>query len=87
MFHPIGGIERAWSMAFEHGVRDVKLGDLLGRRSPALQAAIPSEYSDRFSRSHTWPRKNTRSAPTTTAAIATMYSARASHGRRYRGPP
>jgi hypothetical protein len=48
MFRPVGGVERAWSMAFEHGVRDVKLGDLLGRSSPALQAAIVRTYGDSF---------------------------------------
>jgi hypothetical protein len=48
MFRPVGGVERAWSMAFEHGVRDVKLGDLLGPTSPALQAAIVKTYGDSF---------------------------------------
>lgn len=48
MFRPVAGVERAWSMAFEHGVHDVKLGDLLGRSSPALQAAIFKSYGDSF---------------------------------------
>lgn len=47
-FHLAGGVERAWSMSFEHGVRDTRLGDLLGRSSPALQAAILRGYADAF---------------------------------------
>jgi hypothetical protein len=47
-FRRARGVERAWSMSFEHGVRDVKVGDLLGRSSPALQAAILRQYSDQF---------------------------------------
>lgn len=47
-FQPLGGVERAWSMAFERDVRDVKLGDLLVRSSPALQAAVVEGYADTF---------------------------------------
>lgn len=47
-FHSVGGVERAWSMAFERDVRDVKLGDLLGRSSPSLQAAILKGYANTF---------------------------------------
>ena len=50
LFHPSGGVQYAWSISFDSGaVRDVKLGDLLGRRSAALQAAIFTEYADNFS--------------------------------------
>lgn len=47
-FRPAGGIERAWSMAFEQHVRDVKVGDLLGRSSASLQAAVRKTYGDTF---------------------------------------
>jgi hypothetical protein len=47
LFRRSHGILRAWSIAFERGpVRDVKLGDLLGRRSAALQRAVRSQYAD-----------------------------------------
>ena len=48
IFRPVGGVEHAWSIAFERDVRDVKLGDLLGRSSNALQAAVSKSYGDRF---------------------------------------
>ena len=48
IFRPAGGVERAWSIAFERDVRDTKLGDLLGRRPPALQRAVAKRYADRF---------------------------------------
>ena len=49
VFRPISGVERAWSVAFERGpVRDVKLGDLLGRSSVSLQRAVRSRYADAF---------------------------------------
>lgn len=39
----------AWSIAFDSGsVRDVKIGDLRGRRSGSLQAAILAGYGDAF---------------------------------------
>ena len=44
----MGGVERAWSIAFERDVRDVKLGDLLGRSSASLQAAVSKGYADAF---------------------------------------
>jgi len=50
LFHPSGGVQHAWSISFDRGpVRDVDLGDLLGRRSGALQAAILARYADTFS--------------------------------------
>jgi len=50
LFHPSGGVQYAWSISFDRGpVRDVELGDLLGRRSRALQAAILAQYPDAFS--------------------------------------
>jgi hypothetical protein len=49
IFRPIGGVERASSIVFERGpVRDVKLGDLLGRSSPTLQSAVLKGYGDTF---------------------------------------
>lgn len=48
IFRPSGGVERAWSIAFEQHVRDVKLGDLLGRDSTALQTAIRKGYANTF---------------------------------------
>jgi hypothetical protein len=49
LFRSVGGAERAWSIALERGpVRDVKLGDLLSRNSPALQTAILKTYADSF---------------------------------------
>lgn len=49
IFHRSGGVKRAWSIAFEQGpVRDAKIGDLLGRSSPSLQAAILAHYGDTF---------------------------------------
>ena len=47
-FRRMGGVRRAWSLAFERDVRDVKLGDLLGRSSPELQRAIREEYAGVF---------------------------------------
>ena len=47
-FRPSGGVERAWSMAFERRVRDVRIGDLLGRSSASLQAAVRKAYADTF---------------------------------------
>lgn len=50
IFRPIGGVERAWSVAFERGpVRDVKIGDLLSRKSAALQTAVLRHYKSMFS--------------------------------------
>jgi hypothetical protein len=49
IFRPNGLVERAWSIVFERGpVRDVSLGDLLGRSSPTLQAAILKTYANSF---------------------------------------
>lgn len=48
IFRPVGGVERAWSIAFERDVRDVKLGSLLGRGSASLQAAVSRGYADTF---------------------------------------
>jgi len=48
LFRPSGGGARAWSIAFERGVRDVKLGDLLGRSSAALQRTVRTGYGDVF---------------------------------------
>ena len=49
LFRRRGGVQYAWSIAFHHVVvRDVKIGDLLGRRSGALQAAILAQYGDTF---------------------------------------
>jgi hypothetical protein len=48
ILRPRGGVERAWSIVFEQRVRDVKLGDLLGRSSTTLQAAISRGYADTF---------------------------------------
>ena len=42
------GVRRAWSLAFERGVRDVKLGDLLARSSIGLQQAIRAGYRGTF---------------------------------------
>ena len=47
-FHPSRGVERAWSIGFEQRVRDVKLGDLLGRTSAALQAGVRNAYGATF---------------------------------------
>lgn len=48
LFRQSGDIERAWSIAFEQHVRDVKLGDLLGRSSRAFQAAVRRTYANAF---------------------------------------
>ena len=49
IFRPVGGVERAWSIAFERGpVRDVKLGDLVGRSPLAFQRAMRVSYADTF---------------------------------------
>jgi hypothetical protein len=49
IFHRSGGVQRAWSIAFERSpVRDLKLGDVLARSSTSLQAAILSRYGDNF---------------------------------------
>ena len=49
VFHRSGGVQYAWSIVFRHvAVRDVKIGDLLGRRSRSLQAAIVAGYGDIF---------------------------------------
>jgi hypothetical protein len=49
VFHRSGGVQYAWSIVFHRVVvRDVKIGDLLGRRSGALQAAILARYGDTF---------------------------------------
>jgi hypothetical protein len=48
IFHPSGGVQRAWSIVFERGpVRDLKVGDLL-QRSTALQKAILTKYGTTF---------------------------------------
>jgi hypothetical protein len=49
IFHRSGGVQHAWSIAFERGpIRDAKLGDLLARSSASLQAAILARYADVF---------------------------------------
>lgn len=48
LFRRSGGTERAWSIVFERGVSDVKLGALLSRTSAALQAAVGSQYGAAF---------------------------------------
>jgi hypothetical protein len=49
VFHRSGGVQYAWSIVFHRVVvRDVKIGDLLRRRSRALQAAILARYGDTF---------------------------------------
>lgn len=49
IFRRSGGVQHAWSIAFERGpLRDAKLGDLLGRSSSSLQAAILARYGDTF---------------------------------------
>jgi hypothetical protein len=49
IFARSGGVERAWSIAFDSGrVLDVKLGNLLARRSATLQAGVLAQYGDAF---------------------------------------
>jgi hypothetical protein len=49
LFRRRGGVERAWSIVFERGsIRDVKLGDVLQRRSGAFQAAVLTQYGTTF---------------------------------------
>lgn len=48
IFRPTAAGERAWSVAFEQHVRDVKLGDLLGRSSLALERALRVVYRNRL---------------------------------------
>jgi len=49
LFHRSGQVERAYSIVFQRGpVSDVKVGDLLGRRPVALQAAIRARYGGVF---------------------------------------
>ena len=49
IFRRIGGVQRAWSIAFERGpIRDPKLGDALARTPPSLQAAVLARYADNF---------------------------------------
>lgn len=48
LFRRSGGAERAWSIVFERGVSDVKIGALLERRSSALQAVIRTRYGAAF---------------------------------------
>jgi hypothetical protein len=48
IFRPAGGVERAWSIAFERDVRDVKIGDLLGRSSASFQTAVNKSYAGTF---------------------------------------
>jgi len=49
LFRASGGAQHAWSIVLERGpIRDAKIGDLLERRSRALQAAIRAQYEDTF---------------------------------------
>jgi hypothetical protein len=48
LFRRSGGALRAWSIAFERRVSDVKIGALLKRSSSALQAAIRTQYGATF---------------------------------------
>ena len=48
LFRRGGGALRAWSIVFERGVSDVKIGALLERSSSALQAAIRAQYGATF---------------------------------------
>ena len=49
IFRRSGGVQRAWSIAFERGpVRDPKLGDVLARSPSSLQSAVLARYSDNF---------------------------------------
>jgi len=49
IFRRTGGVQRAWSIAFERGpVRDPKLGDVLGRSPSSLQSAVLVRYGDTF---------------------------------------
>jgi hypothetical protein len=44
-----GGIQRAWSIAFERGpVSDVRTGELLGRTPESLETAIATAHADTF---------------------------------------
>ncbi|MGZ4317598.1 MAG: hypothetical protein ACXVRS_17475 [Gaiellaceae bacterium] len=46
IFRPTGGVERAWSIAFERGpVFDVKIGDLLNRSPTALESLVRARYA------------------------------------------
>jgi hypothetical protein len=49
LFRQSHGVLRAWSIAFERGpVRDVKIGDLLGRPSAMLERDVRSQYAHSF---------------------------------------
>jgi hypothetical protein len=49
LFRRSGGVQRAWSIVFERGsIRDVKLGDVLQRRSGAFQTAVLARYGNTF---------------------------------------
>jgi hypothetical protein len=49
IFRRSGGVQRAWSIAFERGpVRDPKLGDVLARSPSSLQSAVLARYGDNF---------------------------------------
>src|SRR5665647_1231137 len=49
LFRASGGAQHAWSIVLERGpIRDAKIGDLLERRSRALQAAIRAKHEDTF---------------------------------------
>jgi hypothetical protein len=47
IFRRRGGVQRAWSLAFERGnVRDVRAGALLARTPEALQTTLVASYGD-----------------------------------------
>jgi hypothetical protein len=49
IFRRSGGVQRAWSIAFERGpVREPKLGNVLARSPSSLQSAVLARYPDNF---------------------------------------
>jgi hypothetical protein len=49
IFRRSGGVQHAWSIAFEGGrVRDVRVGELLGRTPEALEKTLVAGYGDTF---------------------------------------
>jgi hypothetical protein len=81
IFRPSGGVERAWSIAFERGpVRDVRLGDLLGRSSAALQSAVRSRYADTFKLLRPFACKNGRCVGEFAARSGTIHVTFGTHG-------